>query len=69
MCYKTAEVTIHNFHLIFSSQMQVAKQPNKPCILFGDESWTYLDIHKRSNKLTHSLRDAKLLQVGANSCQ
>ena len=51
------------FSLFLIVTLQVSKQPNKHCILFGDEKLTYLDVDKQGNKLAHYLRNTKLLKV------
>ncbi|XP_072038889.1 long-chain fatty acid transport protein 2-like [Amphiura filiformis] len=46
----------------------VYKQPNKPCILFGDETHTYLDVDKQANKLAHYLKNSNLLKIKDVAC-
>lgn len=36
---------------------QTAAHPDKPFIVFGDESFTYASTDKRSNKIAHALKD------------
>lgn len=36
---------------------QTAAHPDKPFIVFGDESFTYASTDKRSNKIAHALQD------------
>jgi solute carrier family 27 (fatty acid transporter), member 1/4 len=47
------EIQNKNLTLADYFNRYLKKNPNKPCILFNDETWTYQDIENYSNKIAN----------------